>query len=465
MIWQRGRATALPGSRADVKSRMTNCGRTKSYTVNEIEQCIKATPLAQRQTYRALAAAIGVSTWTIWNFIQSKWVTRRPNWTKPRLKPEHMKQRADFCKAILNDYSKHNDNELYNAVHIDEKWFYITKIRRRFYLWHDEENMPRHVQSKSHITKVMFLVAVARPRSDWDGKFGCWPFVVSTPAQRTSANRPAGALVTKSVYRSYLVEKVIPSIKEMWRWLTDDNEGVVYLQQDNARAHVAADEPTVAAAAEHAAFRIQVRNQPPQSVNSSTRVRVNDRAGERPLRDTARVPRASRLVARPWIEDALRGIPLDCIIWLIFIHSHTVVVLKHGEDVLGHGPGACNTAVTDETLDQGAHSSGVMNPGLVIRRVGWRTRDRQVPCGQELGHDSLDCAGTMPKQSTDNTRDIRATLLTKGCLKPKNVQLLLVGQAAPTAHLDEFLHPRYDPRIHARHGKFGPVTAVMFRSI
>ncbi|ETV66172.1 hypothetical protein H257_17324 [Aphanomyces astaci] len=76
------------GACADVKSRMTNCGRTKSYTVSEIEQRIKATRLAQRQTYRALGAAIEVSTWTIWNFIQSKWVTRRSNWTKPRLKPE-----------------------------------------------------------------------------------------------------------------------------------------------------------------------------------------------------------------------------------------------------------------------------------------------------------------------------------------------------------------------------------------
>ncbi|ETV91941.1 hypothetical protein H310_13731 [Aphanomyces invadans] len=43
-------------------------------------------------------------------------------------------------------------------------------MRRRFYLWADEDNPPRHVQSKSHITKVMFWVAVAEPRSGWDGK-------------------------------------------------------------------------------------------------------------------------------------------------------------------------------------------------------------------------------------------------------------------------------------------------------
>ncbi|ETV66171.1 hypothetical protein H257_17323 [Aphanomyces astaci] len=178
-----------------------------------------------------------------------------------------MKQRVDFCKAILNDYSKHNDNALYNVVHIEEKWFYITKICRRFYLWHDEENMPRHVQSKSHITKVMFMVVVARPRSDWDGKLGCWPLVVGVHSRPTNKRESASRRTCHDDGQRHEagLPFVIPSIKEKWRWLTDDNEGVVYLQQDNARVHVAADGPTVVAATEYATFRIQVRNPPPQS--------------------------------------------------------------------------------------------------------------------------------------------------------------------------------------------------------
>ncbi|KAF0774918.1 hypothetical protein AaE_001382 [Aphanomyces astaci] len=74
----------------------------------------------------------------------------------------------------------------------------------------------------------MFLCAVARPRyvhatnKWWDGKLGIWPFVASVEAQRDSVNRPAGTLETKSisvtndVYRTVLLDKVLPSIVAMW---------------------------------------------------------------------------------------------------------------------------------------------------------------------------------------------------------------------------------------------------------
>ncbi|ETV84741.1 hypothetical protein H257_03846 [Aphanomyces astaci] len=88
-----------------------------------------------------------------------------------------------------------------DCVHIDEKWFYITQVNRRFYLWHDEPPQ-RKAQSKRHITKIMFLCAVARPRHDsahrkiWDGKVGLWPFVETQLAKRRSKNRDRGTPVT-----------------------------------------------------------------------------------------------------------------------------------------------------------------------------------------------------------------------------------------------------------------------------
>ncbi|CAN0496189.1 unnamed protein product, partial [Discosporangium mesarthrocarpum] len=70
--------------------------------------------------------------------------------------------------------------DMYDWVHVDEKWFYV-KDGRGIYL-HPEEDAPKppRAQNKRFITKVMFLAAVARPRmiSDgvwFDGKIGIWP--------------------------------------------------------------------------------------------------------------------------------------------------------------------------------------------------------------------------------------------------------------------------------------------------
>jgi hypothetical protein len=71
---------------------------------------------------------------------------------------------------------------MYDVVHVDEKLFYVTEARKRFYLLPDEDIPYRPLKHKSHITKVMFLAAVARPRWDWatntqfGGLLGIRPF-------------------------------------------------------------------------------------------------------------------------------------------------------------------------------------------------------------------------------------------------------------------------------------------------
>ena len=97
------------------------------------------------------------------------------------------------------------------------------------YLLHRDKKNPKHcVKHKSHITKVMFLCAVARPRfnpcsnSWWDSKLGIWPIGDWEPAKQKSKNRPKGMLVwenkivTKEVYHDLLISKLILSILEKW---------------------------------------------------------------------------------------------------------------------------------------------------------------------------------------------------------------------------------------------------------
>ncbi|ETV97216.1 hypothetical protein H310_10003, partial [Aphanomyces invadans] len=137
-------------------------------------------------------------------------------------------------------------DELLNYVHINDKWFYLTKTSRTYYLVPSESDLERKCKSKRFLTKVMFLTAVARPRFNdddgtwWTGKIGTWPFVETVLAQRTSSNRHAGTpetkplVVTKDVYRSFLINKVLPAVVKVW----PQSNVPIIIQHDNARAHV-----------------------------------------------------------------------------------------------------------------------------------------------------------------------------------------------------------------------------------
>jgi len=92
---------------------------------------------------------------------------------------------------------------MYNVVHIDEKWFYMTRKKEKYYLLPIEEEPYRTCQGKNYIGKGMFLAAMTRPRFDgegneiFSGKIGVFPFVTMQPAQRRSGNLEAGTLELK----------------------------------------------------------------------------------------------------------------------------------------------------------------------------------------------------------------------------------------------------------------------------
>ncbi|CAM9411078.1 unnamed protein product, partial [Discosporangium mesarthrocarpum] len=104
---------------------------------------------------------------------------------------------------------------------------------------------PPRAQNKRFITKVMFLVAVARSRmiSDgvwFDGKIGIWPITDTVAALRSSKNRKKGTMTLKPAtinterYKELMIDKVIPAIKAR----TPRPPGhTIFLQQDGAKPH------------------------------------------------------------------------------------------------------------------------------------------------------------------------------------------------------------------------------------
>lgn len=74
-------------------------------------------------------------------------------------------------------------------------------------------------------------------------KIGVFPLVDKVSVKRSrSVNRPSGTLetkliisITKKVSRIFLINKVLPAIKE--KWPREHVSETIYIQQDNATCH------------------------------------------------------------------------------------------------------------------------------------------------------------------------------------------------------------------------------------
>lgn len=274
-IWSRAKECYAKGMNfADVRSRIKGNSGRKRKDRNQIREKISEVPLHKRTTLRTVAFESKVSVGTLFNVMKEGSLRRVSNSIKPALTNENKLQRLQF--ALKNLVPGSNDFQpMFDVVHVDEKWFYMTKIKKNLYLLPEEEGPVRSCKSKRFITKVMFLAAVARPRWDshrktnFDGKIGLWPCITKEPAKRNSKNRAAGTLVTKPFdvnreqYVRLLTEEVIPAIKA--KWPLQGKSLPIYIQQDNARPHARIDDERIIKAGTSEGWNISLTCQPPNS--------------------------------------------------------------------------------------------------------------------------------------------------------------------------------------------------------
>lgn len=211
---------------------------------------------------------------------------RRIGLIKPLLTEAAKVKRMEFTFSSINEGTRLVE-PMYNMVHIDEKWFGEDVEARSYLLLLDEPVPQRHRRRKRLIPRTMFLAPVARPRyvslflctvqiyniichrkTMFKGKLGIWDLTEQYIAQRSSANRPRGSLltrnidlVTREVIKNVLLQKVIPVIK--WKWPARDRGVPILIQQDNAKPHVSRFDPDIIAAGTANGWKIQRRRTRP----------------------------------------------------------------------------------------------------------------------------------------------------------------------------------------------------------
>ena len=166
----------------EIASRNSSRAKSLKYSHAEFRQGLNEIPRRCRKTYRSTAKAMGVSFNTVQQMLLQKDVCRvHTSSLKPTLTEENKMSRMELALSFIDKNNTSKFENMEDLIHIDEKWFYLTKDGQCFIIAADKEEPYRHVQHKSFLTKIMFLCAVARPRYDtnknawFDGKIGIWP--------------------------------------------------------------------------------------------------------------------------------------------------------------------------------------------------------------------------------------------------------------------------------------------------
>ena len=235
----------------EIASWNNSCANCLKYSHAEFCQGLKEIPRRHRKTYCSTAKAMGVTLSMVQRMLLHRDVCHvHTSSLKPTLTEENKMSRMDLALSYVDKNNTSKFENMEDLIHIDKKWFYLTKDGQRFIIAVDEEEPYRHVQHKSFLTKIMFLCVVARPRYDmrrntwFNGKIGIWPIGKWEPVKRSLKKCAKGTAVwknqciTQDVYCEYLIQKFLPAVKEKWPM----RNGRIWLQQDGAKSHILEDD-------------------------------------------------------------------------------------------------------------------------------------------------------------------------------------------------------------------------------
>ena len=247
------------------------------YSHTEFRQGLKEIPRHRHKTYHSTAKAMGLALSTVQQMLLHQDVCCiHTSSLKPTLTEENKMSRMELALSSVEENNTSKSKNMEDLIHIDEKWFYLTKDGQHFIIAADKEEPYRHVQHKSFLTKIMFLCAVARPRNDtnknawFDGKIGIWPIgkweLVKRSLKKCTKGMPVwkNQCITWDVYCEYLIQKFLPAVKERW---PVRNRRI--LQQDGAKSHILEDDVEFKEAVDKIGLNLTVFTQSPNSPDTN----------------------------------------------------------------------------------------------------------------------------------------------------------------------------------------------------
>jgi hypothetical protein len=105
---------------------------------------LNAIPIEKRITIRVMESALGIGHSQVYRMMKSGKIRSHTNSIKSKLSHGHKIRRVNFILSQIIPPTINNPPKfslIYNVVHIDEKWFYLSRETQRYYLfpWEEEK--------------------------------------------------------------------------------------------------------------------------------------------------------------------------------------------------------------------------------------------------------------------------------------------------------------------------------------
>ena len=159
----------------------------------------------------------------------------------PILTDQHRKCRLQWVKAIQAHSPPWSLTAESVHVFVDEKWFFGQQLHKRVFKGPGVPHPATHVGSKSHIPKVMFLGAIARPCREhgFNGRIGLYPITELKQVTRLQMHFNKGDMkhhllnLDAELFKKMMKEKVCSDLVQQ----TGEWASTFIIQMDSAGGH------------------------------------------------------------------------------------------------------------------------------------------------------------------------------------------------------------------------------------
>jgi hypothetical protein len=216
------------------KNGLTNALRRRIHRKNTVTK--------GRLPIRTMALQLGIGRNRLFRYMKIMSNRYKRSWLRPKLTEDQRMQRIRFITKLRNGPRSMEFKDQLNTIVVDESWFYLYKDRKLVRLFPGDQMFASDkVQHKSHIPKIMFLTALARPQPErgFNGKIGIWRIQEEKICEKTNRYHRAGDVyvhdctLNAALYQQFMM-KVFKKIKEKMPWMRGQE---VIVQQDGAPSH------------------------------------------------------------------------------------------------------------------------------------------------------------------------------------------------------------------------------------
>ncbi|CAM9838199.1 unnamed protein product, partial [Discosporangium mesarthrocarpum] len=101
-------------------------------------------PSISRMSYRKWAVKPGIPLSCLWRLCKRVGARKHKRWVTPELSDKQKRDRVGFALSHMHRKggARVVVDDMFDSVHMDEKWFYVMKDGRGIYL-HPEEDAPK----------------------------------------------------------------------------------------------------------------------------------------------------------------------------------------------------------------------------------------------------------------------------------------------------------------------------------